>query len=277
MNRKAFGACTRRVFLAATSAGFLSQARTFAIRVGCQANAYPLKEGDFDSLLRAISSMKSLGYEGFECNIRFVRAQFTKAAAARETIAQAGMQFIGAHTSMREAANEDFAQAANGAAQQGACYIVMSGAPAAAEEKASQLNALGETCKKNGIQLAYHNHQPEFANGNAEINALAAQTDPRLVKFLVDAGHAYQGGGDPAAFLLANSNRIVGFHIKTFLKQKTQVPLGHGDFGFEGLAAEIKKTGWSGWLIDEEGGGPSGDNPAAVGPDREYIRKVFGV
>lgn len=90
----------------------------------------------------------------------------------------------------------------------------------------------------------------------------------------MDAGHAYQGGGDPPAFLTRYPHRIFGFHVKTF-RGSRQKPLGQGDFGFEDLAAAIRQAHWSGWLITEEGGGAEKDL-AAVGPDREYIRRVFG-
>jgi len=280
-------AMTRRTFLAASaSAGLLAFARTSGIKVGCQCNAWPLKQGDFAQLLEVVQKIKSLGYVGFECNIRFVKNQFERAGEARKQIEATGLQFIGAHTSMNEAFHEEFPKFAKGAAQLGAHFIVMSGTglsalgdftPEAVSGKASQLEGLATVCVQNGIRMAYHNHTAEFANHNAEITALARHTDPKLVSFLVDAGHAYQGGGDPALFMMQYSKRIVGCHIKTFANKTQQVPLGHGDFDFTALAAAIRKTGWSGWLIDEEGGGPSGGNPSAVGPDRQYIRDIFGV
>ena len=278
---------TRRTFLVASgSAALLSSAKPSSIKVGCQANAWPLRPGDFNQLIETVKAIKSLGYAGFECNIRFVRDQFDNTAAARQTIESTGVQFIGAHTSMQEAAHEDFAAAAVGASKLGALYIVMSAAGLsptgefskdALDEKATRLETLAKTCRQTGLRLAYHNHQPEFANDNAEITALAERTNADLVNFLVDAGHGYQGGGDPAKFMDRFSNRIVGCHIKTFLQKTKQVPLGQGDFGFEALSAAIKRSGWTGWLITEEGGGPSGGNPSAVGPDRQYIKQIFGV
>ena len=145
----------------------------------------------------------------------------------------------------------------------------------AAKKKAAELEALARICRQKGVRLAYHNHNPEFANHNAEIEVLAEATDPELVDFLMDAGHGYWGGGNPADFMLRHSRRIFGCHIKTF-KGQQQVPLGEGDFGFEALAAAIRKTKWVGWLIAEEGGGPKAGNTAALGPDREYIRRIFG-
>ena len=278
---------TRRAFLSASiSAGLAVHARQTTSKAGCQANAWPLKEGDFDQLIGTIESMKKLGYAGFECNIRFVRGQFQRASEARKKLETTGVEFIGAHMSMQQAATESFRELIDGVVALGARYIVMSGAGLAQDgkfssealrAKAARLDALAKTCRQGGIQLAYHNHTAEFANGNAEIDALADGTDPELVHFLMDAGHGYQGGGDPAGFMLHASRRIAGCHLKTFREKTIQVPLGQGDFGFEALAAAIQKTGWTGWLIDEEGGGRAGGNSSAVGPDRQYIRNVFGV
>ena len=257
-------------------------------RVGCQANGFPLKPGDFPALLAALEKMKELGYTGFECNTRFVEAQFGRAAEARREIEKTGVAFIGAHYSMQQARPDTFPQVAGGAAALGAQAIVMSGRglspegrfeKEAAVKKAADMEALARVCRSKGIRMAYHNHNPEFANHNAEIEALAAAPNPELVDFLMDAGHGYLGGGNPAEFMERHSRRIFGCHVKTFkgpAAKAEQVPLGQGDFGMENLAAAVKKTGWTGWIICEEGGGPKGGNTAAVGPDREYIRRVFG-
>ena len=258
------------------------------VRVGCQANGFPLKPGDFPALLAALRTMKELGYVGFECNTRFVEGQFSRAAEARREIEKTGVAFMGSHYSMQQAKPDTFPQVVAGVAALGGQAIVMSGRGLSPEgkfekdaalKKAAEMDALAKTCRAQGIRMAYHNHNPEFANHNAEIEALAAATNPELVDFLMDAGHGYLGGGNPAEFMAKHSKRIYGCHIKTFkgpAAKAVQVPLGQGDFGFETLAAAIKKTRWSGWLLCEEGGGPKGGNTAAVGPDRDYIRRIFG-
>jgi sugar phosphate isomerase/epimerase len=252
------------------------------VKVGCQANAWPLEEGNFEQLLSVLREMHDLGYRGFECNVRFVRGQFGNAAHARKSIEATGVRFLGAHMSMDQGSPE----LASGVAALGGDRIVMSGrglakdgrfTDAAAQEKATRLTELARSARKNGVRIAYHNHNDEFANNNAEMEALARLIPADDMDFLVDAGHGYLGGGDPAKFTLAHSKRIFGFHVKTFKGPKEQVPLGQGDFGFETLAAAIAKTAWSGWLIVEEGGGAKRGNTAAVKGDREYIRRVFGV
>ncbi len=281
---------SRRRFLGAVT--ILSAAPALAkdsgLRIGCQANGFPPKQGDYPGLLTVLPQMKELGYTGFECNTRFVEAQFDRAAEARRELAKDGLVFIGAHYSMQQVKPDTFSKVAAGVAALGAQAIVMSGKALStdgnfssddAKKKAADMNALGRICREHGIRMAYHNHNNEFKNGNAEVNALADATDSKLVDFLMDAGHGYLGGGNPAEFMRNHAKRIYGCHVKTFRGPEAsakQVPLGKGDFGFEALAAAIKNTGWSGCLIDEEGGGPKGGDTAAVGPDREYFRRIFG-
>jgi len=259
-----------------------------SIRVGCQANGFPLKPGDFPALLKALESMKSLGYTGFECNYRFVEAEFGRAAAARAEIERTGVKFIGAHANMEQIGGAQGARIVAGVAALGADCIVMSGKGLSPEgrfeqpallAKAKELERLARLLKENRLLLAYHNHNPEFANANAEMNDLADNTGRELVHFFMDAGHGYLGGGDPAAFLTRHSRRVYGIHLKTFRGKETsgQVPLGQGDFDFQALAAAVKKTDWSGWLVTEEGGGPKPGNTDALGPDRKHIRTLFGV
>jgi inosose dehydratase len=254
-------------------------------RVGCQANGFPIKPGDFAGLLDALRKMRELGYTGFECNIRFVEGEFDNVADARKRIEDTGVEFIGIHTNMNNAKPETFPRWVGKVAALGGACIVMSGpgldkdgnfTKAALEQKAATLDALGKTCRDGGLRLAYHNHNPEFARRNAEMNALADATDRERLYFLIDAGHAKLGGGDPATFMSKYSTRILGCHLKTY-KGLVQVPLGEGDWDFADLAAAIKTSRWGGWLIAEEGGGPRPGNTAALKPDRAYIRKVFGV
>ena len=254
-------------------------------RVGCQANGFPLKPNDFPALLAALKRMKELEYVGFECNLRFVEGEFGNVTDARRRIEDTGVEFIGVHTSMQLAKPDVFPRWVEKVGAMGASCVVMSAAGLdpggnftrdALLQKAASLNALGRTCRQGGLRLAYHNHNPEFARHNAEMNGLAEATDPALVHFLMDAGHARLGGGDPAAFMTKFHQRILGCHLKTY-KISEQVPLGQGDWGFDDLASSIKQTGWNGWLITEEGGGARPGNTAALAPDRAYIRKIFGV
>jgi sugar phosphate isomerase/epimerase len=285
-SRRAFlGTLPAMISALAVLRGSRVAAATPQPRVGCQANGFPIKPGDFAGLIGALKKMRELNYVGFECNIRFVESEFDQVAAARRRIEDTGVAFIGAHTSMQLAKPGVFPRWVGKVAALGGSYIVMSGAGLATngaftdealKKKAAELDALGETCRRGGLRLAYHNHNPEFARQNAEMEALAEATSPDRVQFLMDAGHARLGGGNPAEFMRKYARRIVGCHLKTY-RGLVQVPLGEGDWDFSDLGAAIKASNWSGWLIAEEGGGPKPGNTAALAPDRAYIQKIFGV
>ena len=46
--------------------------------VACQTNAWQIKPGDFPELLARLADLNRLGFEAFECNVRFVKDQFTR-------------------------------------------------------------------------------------------------------------------------------------------------------------------------------------------------------
>jgi sugar phosphate isomerase/epimerase len=276
-------ALTRRRLLASLPAAALL-ATPGRPRAGCQANAWTFPAGDFPALLRVLETIRTLGYAGFECNVRFVQDQFANAREARAQMEKTGVRFIGPHTNMDPFTPEKLAEVAPAIAALGAEAVVMSGkglAPdgkfdqAALERKAAGLEARARICRKHGLRLAYHNHQPEFASGGAEMEGLVRHTE--LLEFLVDAGIAYQAGGNVPEFFSRHHGRIYGFHLRDYRSRKQQVPLGAGEFDMRPLAAEIRKTGWSGWLLPEEGPGRGKAAEDAMAPDREFLRRIFGV
>src|SRR5579862_5459066 len=157
---------SRRRFLGAvtilTAAPAL--AKDSGIRVGCQANGFPPKQGDYPGLLTVLPQIKQLGYVGFECNTRFVEAQFDRAAEAHRELSKDGLVFLGSHYSMQQAKPETFPKIAAGVAALGAQAIVMSGKALStdgnfsaddAKKKAADMNALARVCHEHGIRMAY--------------------------------------------------------------------------------------------------------------------------
>jgi sugar phosphate isomerase/epimerase len=264
------------------------------LRPGCQANAWNLDPNKFDLLLTAIREMKELGFQGYETNIRFVQPQLDRVKEARAQLEAFGLEFIGAHTGLpdyEKLGMEKFGDAigklADQARQFGARALVVSHKglsatgefPAEALEKKTQaLNQAGKRCVDAGLTLAYHNHQPEFRNHAAEEKGLIERTDPKLVFLMLDIGHAWVANPDAISVFAAHPNRAFGLHVRDF-HNKVSVPLGEGEFPLKELAAVIKKTGWSGWLIDEEERAELKDKPGkmATGPSRKAMREIFGV
>jgi sugar phosphate isomerase/epimerase len=282
----------RREFLGAAAASAL--AATTGLRAGCQTNAWRIP--DFPAFLGVLDRIHAHGYAGFETGFRNLQKRFDDAKATRSEIERRGLVFLGIHIFLLEYDPETsvapwdlLASVADGGAALGAERLILSGRsvadPGARKKKAQALNRAGEHAKKRGLQLAYHNHDAEFRNGAAEIEELAASTDAGLVHFVMDAGHAWFGGGDAAKFLDRHHRRIDGMHLRDFRRRGAspedpdpQVVLGQGVNDLAPLAAVVRKRGWRGWVINEEerlNDGRPGD--VAIGPARAHIKKLFGV
>jgi sugar phosphate isomerase/epimerase len=281
----------RREFVAALAAGgaVVTNAKNGKLRIGCQTNAWKIDVPEFRNLLPVLEEIKKLGFEGFETGYRNVQGQFENLKEARELLRGTGLRFFGCHIFQFDydpktniPAWELIERVAKGSSQLGAERLIVSGAPVGTDPerlrwKVGGLGRAGRLCRDLQMtRLLYHNHGPEFDNDAAELNALMRDTDPDTVRFLVDCGHALRRKADVAAFFLKNHKRIEGLHLRDF-KGDAQVPLGQGSFDYAPLAAAVKKTGWQGWVLNEEER-ESGEKPgaSAVEPARAHIRKLFG-
>jgi inosose dehydratase len=234
------------------------------IRFGVQLNAFPIDSKRFETFLGVLGQIKQIGYQGFESSFRNLSEQFAAPETARRGIEQTGLTFFGIHIffpdnlydqATRIAAPSVYEPVARGGAALGAKHLILSGAPAENADqlkaKIDALNAAGRFALTAGLTAAYHNHWWEFESKIGEIETLYTQTDPALVHFVLDAGHAFHGGGDVPAFIRAHQKRIIGFHLRDF-KNDQYVELGTGDFPLRQVAATIRQIGWKGWVENEE-------------------------
>lgn len=237
------------------------------IRFGVQLNAFPIDPNRFETFLDTLGQIKQIGYQGFESSYRNVSEQFASPAAARRQIEQTGLTFFGIHIFLASekydpetkiASAAFYEPAARGGAALGAKHLVLSGLPveneAELKRKIDALNAAGKFARSVGMTAAYHNHWPEFESKvgpKGEIEALYTETDPSLVSFVLDAGHAYRAGADVPAFIRTHSKRIIAFHLRDY-KNGRLISLGQGTFPIREVAATIEQIGWKGWVENEE-------------------------
>lgn len=234
------------------------------IHFGVQLNAFPIDAKRFQTFLDALGEVKQVGYQGFESSFRNLSPQFAHPAPARRSIEQSGLTFFGIHIffenpgydqATRIAAPSVYEPVAHGGAALGAKHLILSGAPSQNRDqlkrKIEALDAAGRYARSAGLSAAYHNHWWEFRSPIGEIDALYSETDPELVHFVLDAGHAFHGGANVPEFIRAHSKRIVGFHLRDF-KNDQYVELGTGDFPLREVAETIIQIGWKGWVENEE-------------------------
>jgi sugar phosphate isomerase/epimerase len=92
---------------------------------------------------------------------------------------------------------------------------------------AAFLNEKGREMKRLGLQLAYHNHNPEFLplpDGANGFELLVKNTDPKLVAFELDVGWVAAGGADPVKVLSSHPGRIQLLHLKDLKTTTAHIP-----------------------------------------------------
>ncbi|MCH8538085.1 MAG: sugar phosphate isomerase/epimerase [Alkalimonas sp.] len=111
------------------------------------------------------------------------------------------------------------------------------------QKLSEQLNQLGERFQAAGIQLAYHNHDFEFAtiDNNTPYEVLLTQTDARLVKMEIDLYWAAKMEVDVPALFKRYPGRFPLWHMKDKAADGDFADLGKGtlDFGPVVAAASI--------------------------------------
>lgn len=258
------------------------------IHVGCQTNAWPVDPSRPETLFATLKEIHRLGFSGFETGFRNIVPLADQQGSLNRH--QQGLTFFGVHIFLVEydaktrlAPMDLVLNVATAASKLGAERLILSGAPAleihgneSAQTKATALNEIATRIQPLGLKLAYHNHGPEFQGPAPEIETLLSATDPMLVWFLLDAGHAFRAGVDVPAFIANHAGRLAGIHLRDFIKG-SQVPLGQGDFPLEQVATATKDTNWSGWVLAEEEREDSKPGLSAARPARDALKQAFGI
>jgi sugar phosphate isomerase/epimerase len=140
-----------------------------------------------------------------------------------------------------------------------------------------QLNLIGAKAKKEGLSLAYHNHEIEFlpVDGRVPYEILMETTDPALVKFQVDVGNLRFGGADPVHYLEKYAGRYWSLHVKDFAKGKASVPVGAGELDWKRIFAVGKKQGILSYVAEVGAYSAATLNGAALEPSPISILESF--
>lgn len=75
------------------------------------------------------------------------------------------------------------------------------------------VEAIAQYCSAQGIDLVYHHHMGTVVQTGDEIDRLMAHTGPST-KLLLDTGHAWFGGSDPAEVARRYMHRVRHIHAK---------------------------------------------------------------
>ena len=145
--------------------------------------------------------------------------------------------------------------------------------------QASNLNKLGEECKKRGMRLAVHNHDPELREEAHEWRSDLAYTNPKLVSICADVHWFLRGGHDPLTMLREAGTRIIDMHLRNSKNKMWTEALGDGDVDYRAVAAFAREIGYTGnltvELAYEKGTAPKQSAEENIRQSRIYTEKVF--
>lgn len=121
---------------------------------------------------------------------------------------------------------------------------------------AALLNKCGESCKKAGIQLCYHNHDFEFEKMDDEIpfDVLMHETESMLVKAELDLYWAVKAGLKPVDLFDKYRGRVVLWHVKDMdnTEKGSFTEVGNGVIDFAEIFKNHGKSGMKHFFVEQD-------------------------
>jgi sugar phosphate isomerase/epimerase len=111
---------------------------------------------------------------------------------------------------------------------------------------AEAFSRMGETTRKAGIQLTYHNHWREFvpdSDGKIPYDILLENSDPGLLKMEMDLCWITVGGGDPLQYFSRYPGRFPLVHVKDLKKVPELAQVRSGKFDGDSVIPVMTEAG----------------------------------
>jgi sugar phosphate isomerase/epimerase len=141
---------------------------------------------------------------------------------------------------------------------------------------ADKFNALAARLKKEGIRMAYHNHNFEFEKAGATngLEILLKHTDPDLVHFEMDLYWVVRGGADPVALFREHPGRFVMWHIKDMDRTTPTLntEVGAGSIDFVKIFQYHKLAGLEESFMEQENYAAGMDPYTSIAQSASYIK-----
>jgi inosose dehydratase len=165
------------------------------------------------------------------------------------------------------------------------------------ERLAAGVRRAAALARDRGFEPAFHHHLGTNVETPAELERLLDATD---VPLLLDTGHLLAAGGDPVEALRRRRERIDYVHLKDVRlgvlrevadegaelleawRRGAFCELGAGDVDLRAFVAELRRTGYDGWLVVEQdriprAGEPLAEAAGAQARNRAWLRANAGV
>jgi sugar phosphate isomerase/epimerase len=287
---------SRRSFLKATavaSSGLLIAPRVLANLdthyIGVQ--LYTVRELMAKDPLSTLAKVAQIGFNSVEGATYTGTEKFygMDPATFRKALKDNGLSMFSEHYVLGESMpdtkgtlSNDWQKAVDDAAAVGLKYMVCAylfdserGTLDHYKQTADKLNKAGETAKKAGLQLCYHNHSFEFdaQDGKLPYDVLLTQTDANLVKMELDIYWTYKAKQDPIALFAKNPGRFPLWHLKDMDNTPKQffTEVGNGVIPFKEIFAHAEHAGLK-YFYNEQDVTP-GDPLVSMAKSYAYIKE----
>lgn len=219
---------------------------------------YTLRELTAQDMLGTLRKVADIGYR----TVELAGYGNSEPQAIRRTLDEVGMRAISAHVPLDRVLHETDQVLAE--LQTLGCAIVVvpfvteqyRGSVAHVQSLAESLNQVGQRLHENGVRLAYHNHQFEFAtlDGSTMWQTLVAATDPALVDFELDVFWAVVGGFDPVDLLERYGTRLRLLHLKDRPSEgdRPDAPVGEGSLPWERVLAAARAANTQWYIVEQD-------------------------
>ena len=228
-----------------------------------------IKNGD--DLLKILSDVKKLGFEGVE----FAGYFGLDANTLRSRLDELGLSVAGTHLPVSALEGEPLDENIRFAQTLGSRYIGTGGAPFAGRKERERIaRIMGgayDRAAEYGLCAYYHNHFREFKKreGVYILDTLTAHCAVEL-----DTYWSFYAGVDTPEYIRSHSDRIKLLHIKDGSPRFPQpCALGEGKNDLEGIVSAGKDIGCE-WLILENDM-PKPDGLSDIARSMDYLKKHF--
>lgn len=227
-------------------------------RADYSAQLYTLRaEAERDGLPDVLRRVADLGYGGVE----FAGLYGENPVELRALMDELGLRAVGNHVwweAFRDAPEAAIAETK----ALGAPYLILAWLPEDERDEAEEwkawaeaLNRVGAMAARDGVRVAYHNHDFEFqeVDGVVPYDLLLERLDPALVDFQLDMYWATLAGRNPRALVAAHPGRFPLSHVKDMAKSgEAMVDVGDGRIGYRDLLPELKALGMREFTVEHD-------------------------
>jgi len=193
------------------------------------------------SFARTVAAVAKLGYAGVET----AGYGDLPAADAARAVADAGLKVTGMHVGWNDLASR-LPELIDEALLLRSPYLVLAWLPrerfasvAACQKIGEQLDRFGDTLRAFGVQLAYHNHDAEYAllHGRPVFEWVLGAAQPRNLKAEVDLYWVQHAGYSPVQAIHDLGSRLPLLHLKDARE------LGQGPVDYPAVIAAARTVG----------------------------------